>query len=74
MMGLNSEGKRKAKIAAIEAMNAHFTFADIQAAMVRAVGPNDDIYRLADRLLQSERKAGRIRVTADDKRIWEKVK
>jgi hypothetical protein len=70
-----SDERSAAKIrdAGLAAMVGTFTYHDIQAAMARAVGPSDRIYRAADRLLQAERKAGRIRTTPGNKRKWEQV-
>lgn len=48
-----------------------FTFADLHLHASREIGHNKEFYRLADRLIQRERKAGRIRQVT--RNVWELV-
>lgn len=57
----------------LDAMRGTFTFLSVRLAISFKHGPDDRIYRFADRLLQAERKAGRIRTTPGNKRKWERV-
>jgi len=58
--------------AARAAMSGAFRMVDVTHALVRAGVPNFHYTadRAADRLLQLERRAGRIKVNPDNKREW----
>lgn len=56
--------------AGLAAMIGNFTYASIQSAMKRA-GCGDEAYRAADKLLQRERKAGRIQTVGS--RTWSRT-
>lgn len=66
---------RRWREAGLAAMVGTFTFADVRGAIARSepTGWHDGMYRFADRLLQTERRAGRIRTTPGNKRKWERV-
>lgn len=55
--------------AGLAAMDGVFTFASVRGAMIRA-GAGDEAFRAADRLLQQERKAGRITASGVN---WKRV-
>jgi hypothetical protein len=61
------------KESALAAMAGEFTFMSVRLAVSFAHGPDDRIYRFVDRLLQSERRAGRIETTPGNKRKWRRV-
>jgi hypothetical protein len=65
--------KARAEAAILAVMTQpEFTFFDCHAAGTRAAGV--EAYRLADRLLQRERRAGRIETLPDNKRKWRPVR
>ena len=73
MLEVTEDEKQTATKAILEVFKRpRFTFFDAHCAGDRAIG-RDATYRLADRLLQRERRAGRIRTTPGNKRVWEPV-
>lgn len=56
---------------ALAAMSGTFTMKDVERALIHAGVPEPDCStRAADRLLQRERKAGRIAPNPENKRQW----